>query len=89
MVRPFLGDGAQPGPIAAVAEQPDNLLAGMDRLQTRACLGAQGAIALSDELRAKGAVHVQEVSPHDWQQLYAWQTLGPFEQRRLLSAVRE
>ena len=89
VVRPFLGDGAQPGPIASAAEQPDNLLAGMDRLQTRACLGAQGAISLSDELRAKGAVHVQEVSPDDWQQLYAWQTLGPFEQRRLLSAVRE
>ena len=89
VVRPFLGDGAQPAPTAAVAGQPDSLLAGMDRLQTRASLGAQGAIALSDELRTKGAVHVHEVTPHDWPQLQAWQTLGPFEQRRLLSAVRE
>ena len=89
VVRPFLGDGAQPAPIAAVTGHPDNLLAGMDRLLARASLGAQGTLALSVELRAMGAVHVEEVAPHDWQHLRAWQALVPFEQRRLLRAVRE
>ena len=88
VVRPFLGERTVPSPAASSAGPHQELLAGMENLRLQANLGAAGAVALSEELRALGAVHVQEVTTDDWERLNAWQTLPPFEQRRLLSIIR-
>ena len=89
VVRPYLGEG--PGVVMAppMAGACRGLLDGMEILQHRAGLGEPGANALSEELRGMGAVHVREVAADDWERLAAWQTLPLFEQRRLLSVVRE
>ena len=59
-------------------------LGGMLALAGRAQLPTQKAAALAAEVIALGAVHVEEMTPDEWQQLSAWAQPLPFEQRRLL-----
>ena len=40
------------------------------------------------DCREKGAVSLNELDVRDWQSLTSWAGLLPFEQRRLLSALK-
>jgi len=60
------------------------LLAGWLAGSLTGWLPTQKAAALAAEVIALGAVHVEEMTPDEWQQLSAWAQLLPFEQRRLL-----
>ena len=64
------------------------LIDGMAQLQEQAQLSMAGVVASSQELRNLGAVDVAEIAADEWERLTAWCSLLPFEQRRLLRAVR-
>lgn len=68
---------------------PADELPGMDPVATLAKLNAAVVATLSSELKTLGVVHAEEVTVEDWQSLQAWAGLKPFEQRRLLAAVRQ
>ena len=61
---------------------------GMSALVGRARIPVAKAAVLEAEIRAQGAVHVQELTVEDWKGLSAWSTLLCFEQRRLLSNLQ-
>ena len=62
-------------------------LVGLATLTAKAQLPPAKAEDLANELLSMGALDVAELSAADWQSLRAWQTLLPFEQRRLLKAL--
>ena len=63
-------------------------LAGMAELSARAKLPPAKANALTEEIVALGAVSLNELDVRDWQSLTFWAGVLPFEQRRLLSALK-
>ena len=63
-------------------------LPGMADLSARAKLPPGKAKALMEEILALGAVCLDELDVRDWQSLTSWAGLLPFEQRRLLSALK-
>ena len=68
---------------------PADDLPGMDQVATLAKLNIAVVATLTSELKTLGVVHAEEVTVEDWQSLQAWAGLKPFEQRRLLAAVRQ
>ena len=69
------------------ADQDAADLAGMGTLAAKANLPLPKVKQLAREIAALGALHVNELSASDWQALASWNTLLPFEQRRLRSAL--
>ena len=63
-------------------------LVGMAELSARAKLPPAKANALTEEIVPLGAVSLNELDVRDWQSLASWAGLLPFEQRRLLSALK-
>ncbi|CAJ1393130.1 unnamed protein product, partial [Effrenium voratum] len=82
VLQPSVASGrrqpARAGPLA---------LAGMAELAAQAKLPNEKVEALSAELTALGAVHGREVSAADWTTLTAFNSLLPFERRRLLACL--
>ena len=67
-------------------EQRD-ILTGMEDLKRAANLDTDVMERLAAELVALGARDICEITREDWQQLRAFATLRPFEQRRLMRAI--
>ena len=88
VLRPQLGGGGSAAAAWTRADTDGGLIGGMAQLQGQAQLSMVATADLSLELRNLGAVHVREVAAGEWEQLAAWRSLLPFEQRRLLHAVR-
>ena len=60
---------------------------GFEDLMRAACMPRSQADALLADVRAIGAVSVEEVLPGDWVLLNSWAALRPLEQRRLLRQI--
>ena len=88
VLRPQPGGGLSAAAPPVAADVLGGLIDGMAQLQEQAQLSLVGVVALSQELRNLGAVHVTEIAADEWERLTAWCSLLPFEQRRLLRAVR-
>ena len=78
---PFLPSGVGQGTV-------QSKLLGMEALVQRAKLPADKAAAMESEFVRAGAVHVQELVAEDWTRLDTWNSLLPFEQRRVMAALR-
>ena len=78
---PFLPSGVGQGTL-------QSKLLGMEALVQRAKLPADKAAAMESEFVRAGAVHVQELVAEDWTRLDTWNSLLPFEQRRVMAALR-
>ncbi len=59
----------------------------LSALMDRAVLPRALQEAIRRDVAATGAVHVQELTMFDWEQLPAWQLLKPLERRRVLKYV--
>ena len=59
----------------------------LERLLRAALVPTQARLALARDVEAVGAVHVQELTRQDWEDLPAWQLLKPLERRRVLKHV--
>ena len=63
-------------------------VAGLDELLRAAQLPPEAANMLAQDVLHAGAVHVQELSKHDWEDLPSWSILKPLERRRVLTRVQ-
>ena len=88
VLRPQPGGGRSAAAPPVAADVLGGLIDGMAQLKEKAQLSMAGVVALSQELRNLGAVHVTEIAADEWERQTAWCSLLPFEQRRLLRAVR-
>ena len=63
-------------------------VAGLDELLRAAQLPPEAANMLAQDVLHAGAVHVQELSKHDWEDLPSWSILKPLERRRVLTRLQ-
>ena len=76
--------GAVPPPLLPFVDaSASGQISGFRDVALQAALPTPASVALHDECLALGAVHVAELTVHDWTRLRAWQLLRPLQQRRL------
>ena len=75
----------QKGTASAEAEEVTDLA----QLLAAAKLPPHTVAALTQQVLALGAVHVQELSRDDWAQLPAWPSMKEMERRRVLQYVEK
>ena len=64
------------------------VVAGLQELMQNAFIPEGVAVQVAGDIRAIGAVNVQEVTQDDWTSLPGWAGLRPLEARRLLRALQ-
>ena len=79
-----------PGPSASALDDDGDAsaVADLSRLLGAAHLPQAARAALVHDVLATGAVHVQELTRQDWEELPAWQSLKPLECRRILKFIQ-
>ena len=59
----------------------------LEEFMRSAMIPAEAHAVIARDVRATGAVHIQELTKTDWEQLESWQLLKPLERRRVLQYV--
>ena len=74
-------------PAVAAADDDREAVGDLAQLVSAAKLPRAAGDALVKDIEESGAVHAQELTRDDWQQLPSWSMLKPLERRRLLKFV--
>jgi len=74
-------------PAAAAADESGGGVTDLAQFLSAAKLPPPAIDALTKDITESGAVHVQELTREDWQQLPSWSLLKPLQRRRLLQLV--
>ena len=69
------------------ANAADDVVVELSRLLDTFKLPPAMREALAREIEATGALHVQELTRQDWEELPSWQSVRPLERRRVLKCV--
>jgi len=77
----------QTPPAAAAADENGGDVPDLAQFLFAAKLPPPAVDALTKDFTESGAVHVQELTQEDWQQLPSWSLLRPLQSRRLLQLV--